>query len=153
MLLLCNSFVSEMWWCLVLPCDLMATESGRSVGSHVRAEPKNPQRAQTVSFQTTNTALWAKASLLRLGRADMVDVQGRHRPLIRTDVPPHIHKRVTTVAGSSAACLLVPALFDSDGAWKPGDIRGCNNISALRQVFKSGTRLVIITTFALFIWL
>ena len=109
-LMLCNSFVFKMRRRLVLPCDLMGTKTGRSVGSRVRAEPKNPQRAPTVSSQMSN------AALLRLGRADMVDVQGRHRPPIRADVPPHIHKRVTTVAGPSAACLLVPALFDSDGA-------------------------------------
>lgn len=95
-------------------------------------------------------------------REDMVDMQGGYRLLICTDVPPHIHKRVTTVTGSpspGAHLLSLPlgpsalhvALFDSDGSWKPGDIRGCNNINALRQVFKSGTCLIIITTYVLFI--
>lgn len=41
-------------------------------------------------------------------------------------------------------------LFDSDGSWEPGDIRGCNNINALHQVFTSGTRLGIINTYTLF---
>lgn len=99
---------------------------------------------------------------LRLAREDMVDMQGGYRLLICTDVPPHIYKRVTTVTGSPSpganwrSLPLGPfashtAPFDSDGSWKPGDIRGCNNINALRQVFKSGTCLIRITTYVLFI--
>ena len=99
---------------------------------------------------------------LRLAWEDMVDMQGGYRLLICTDVPPHIHKRVTTVTSSPSPAVrlrslplgpstLRAALFDSDGSWKPGDIRGCNNINALRQVFKSGTCLIIITTYVLFI--
>ena len=99
---------------------------------------------------------------LQLARADMVDMQGGYGLLISTDVPPHIHKRVTAVTGSPSPgarlrslplgpSTLHTGLFDSDGSWKPGDIRGCNNINALRQVFKSGTCLIIITTYVLFI--
>lgn len=98
-----------------------------------------------------------------LAKEDMVDMQDR-RLLICTDVPPHIHKRVTTVTGSPSPgarlrrlplgpSTLHTALFDSYGSWKPGDIRSCNNINALRQVFKSGTCLIIITTYVLFILL
>lgn len=78
-------------------------------------------------------------------------------PLISTSVwpqytgssSPGAHLRILPLGPSA----LHTALFDSDGSWKPGDIRSCNNINALRQVFKSGTCLIIITTFALFILL
>lgn len=89
-------------------------------------------------------------------------MQGGYRLLMCTDVPSHIHKRVTAVTGSPwpgarlrslplGPSTLHTVLFESDGSWKPGDIRGCNNINALRQVFKSGTCLIIITTYVLFI--
>lgn len=92
----------------------------------------------------------------------MVDMQGGQRLLICTDVLPRIHKHVTTVAGSPSPgarlrslplgpSTLHTAPFDYDGSWKPGDIRGWNNINALRQVFKSGPCLIIITTYVLFI--
>lgn len=76
----------------------------------------------------------------------------------RGDVHRCLPSRVTAATGSAvpaASCLLVPPhlhglLFDSDGSWEPGDIRGCNNINALHQVFKSGTRLGIINTYTLF---
>lgn len=92
------------------------------------------------------------------GWEDMVDMQGQHSALFCTDVPPHLCKRVTAVAGFALAWrpLTQPALFgpstsqaarfDCDGPWKLGDIRSCNDINALRQVFKSGTCLIIITT-------
>lgn len=62
---------------------------------------------------------------LRLAQEGMVDMQGQGRLLICTDVPPHIHERVTTVTGSSlpgARLRILPlglstlhrALFDSD---------------------------------------
>lgn len=84
------------------------------------------------------------------------------RLLICTAVPLHIHKHVTMVSGfyscpayCSAACfwslMLSTALFDSDTPWKEGDIHSYNNINALRQVFKSGTCLIIIITYILFI--
>lgn len=94
---------------------------------------------------------------------DMVGAQGLHRLLlICTDVPPHFHKRDTTVAGSPSCsarlrifCIstLHTTPFDSDGSWKPGDRCSCNNINALCQVFKSETCLIIITTYVLFILL
>lgn len=63
---------------------------------------------------------------MRLAQEDMVDMQDR-RLLICTDVPPHIHKRVTTVTGSAlpgarlrrlplGPSTLHTALFDSDGS-------------------------------------
>lgn len=49
------------------------------------------------------------------GREDMVDMQGRHSALFCTDVPPHLHERVTAVAGFALALarrpLTQPALF------------------------------------------
>lgn len=117
------------------------------------------------SFQKKKTNSVSRGNFsvtLQLAWEDMVDMQGGYRLLICTDVPPHIHKRVTTVTGSPSPGVrlrslrlgpstLHAALFDSDGSWRPGDIRGCNNINALRQVFKSGTCLIIITTYVLFI--
>ena len=110
------------------------------------------------------TALWPKAISLWLRDWPEKTWWTCRDMLIRTDVPPHIHKRVTTVTGSPSPgarlrslplgpSTLHTALFDSDGSWKPGDIRGCNNINALRQVFKSGACLIIITTYVLFILL
>lgn len=85
-------------------------------------------------------------------RAAMVDTWGGggvHRCL------PSRATAATGAAAPVASCLLVPPhfhglLFDPDGSWEPGDVRGCNNISALHQVFKSGTRLGIINTYTLF---
>lgn len=84
------------------------------------------------------------------------------RLLMCTDVSPHIHKRVTAATGTPSPgarlrslplgpSTLHVALFDSDTSWKPGDVHGFNNVHALHQVFKSGTRLIIITTYILFI--
>lgn len=64
---------------------------------------------------------------LRLAREDMVDMQGGYRLLICTDVPPHIHKRVTAVTGSPSPGVRLHSLplgpstlhaapFDSDGS-------------------------------------
>lgn len=86
--------------------------------------------AETFSKEDNKQCFVNKSNSLvtvRLAQEDMVDMQGGYSLLICTDVPPHIHKRVTTVAGSPSpgahlrSLLLGPstlhmALFDSDGS-------------------------------------
>lgn len=116
---------------------------------------------QKLGFSKGDNALWPKAISLRL-----CDWPEKTWWTCKEGIDCWYAQMflLTTVTGSPSpgarlrSLPLVPstlhtALFDSDGSWKPGDIRGCNNINALRQVFKSGTCLIIITTYVLFILL
>lgn len=95
--------------------------------------------------------LWSKVRCWGAAWADMVDTRGWCAQMFA----------FTCDCGRwfSRVCRLLPLgfparfrgpPFDSDGSWEPGDIRGCNNINALHQVFTSGTRLGIINTYTLF---
>lgn len=133
------------------PCD--------QTGSHP-LYPSIHTQAHTHTLQCSWWCDWPERTCWTRGRRRVL--------LFCTDVSPHIHERVTSTAGFALARrpLTQPALFgpaasqaqaaqapphppppfDCDGPWKPGDVRSCNNINALRQVFKSGTCLIIITT-------